>query len=98
MFRHTYCAALLQTLDQGAPVSVYTVAREMGHGGESMVRRVYGHLGQVRDRADVVEYRVEQFAAKLGDRLRGLDVTTYVTTGVDSQPDRVSDVAVTPRA
>jgi len=97
MFRHTYCAALLQTLDQGAPVSVYTVAREMGHGGESMVRRVYGQLGQVRDRADVVEYRVEQFAAKLGDRLRGLDVTTYVTTGVD-QPDRVSDVAVTPRA
>ena len=79
-------------------MSVYTVAREMGHGGESMVRRVYGQLGQVRDRADVVEYRVEQFAAKLGDRLRGLDVTTYVTTGVDSQPDRVSDVAVTPRA
>ena len=78
-------------------MSVYTVAREMGHGGESMVRRVYGQLGQVRDRADVVEYRVEQFAAKLGDRLRGLDVTTYVTTGVD-QPDRVSDVAVTPRA
>src|SRR5213594_2696726 len=25
MFRHTYCAARLQTLDQGAPVSVYTV-------------------------------------------------------------------------
>jgi len=31
----------------GAPVSTYTVAREMGHGGEAMVRRVYGHLGQV---------------------------------------------------
>ena len=42
MFRHTYCAARLQTLDAGAPVSVYTVAREMGHGGESMVRRVTG--------------------------------------------------------
>ncbi len=56
---------------QGAPVSVYTVAREMGHGGEWMVRRVYGHLGQVRHRAEVVEYRAEQFAAKLRDRLRG---------------------------
>ena len=63
-----------------------------------MVRRVYGHLGQVRHRADGVEYRVEQFAAKFGDLLRGLDVTTYVTTGVDSQPDRVSDDAVTSRA
>ena len=42
--------------------SVYTVAKEMGHGGESMVRRVYGHLGDVRHRAEVVEYRVEQYA------------------------------------
>ncbi len=30
MFRHTYCAARLQTLDQGAPVSVYTVAKRDG--------------------------------------------------------------------
>jgi len=30
-FRHTYCAARLQTLDQGAPVSPFTVARELGH-------------------------------------------------------------------
>jgi len=28
MFRHTYCAARLQTLDQGAPVSLFTVAKE----------------------------------------------------------------------
>ena len=40
-------------------------------GGESMVRRVYGHLGEVRHRAEVVEYRIEQHAAKLGDRLPG---------------------------
>jgi len=68
-FRHTYCAARLQTLDQGAPVSVFTVAKELGHGGDSMVKRVYGHLGQVRHRADVVEYRVEQHAKALGERL-----------------------------
>ena len=66
MFRHTYCAARLQTLDQGAPVSVFTVAREMGHGGDSMVRRVYGHLGTVRHRAEVVEYRIEQHAPIAG--------------------------------
>jgi hypothetical protein len=41
------------------------VGKELGHGGESMVRRVYGHLAQVRHRAEVVEYRVEQHFAKL---------------------------------
>lgn len=60
MFRHTYCAARLQTVDHGAPVSPFTVAREMGHGGDSLVKRVYGHLGEVRHRSSVVEYRLEQ--------------------------------------
>lgn len=68
-FRHTYCAARLQTLDRGEPVSPFTVAREMGHGGMSMVNRVYGHLGEVRHRAEVVEYSVEQHRDALGDRL-----------------------------
>jgi integrase len=87
VFRHTYCATRLQTLDQGAPVSVFTVAKEMGHGGEAMVRKVYGHLGTVRHRADVVEYRVEQHKAKLGDRVEALRAvvfgTTTDTTGLD---------------
>lgn len=86
MFRHTYCAARLQTLDRGAPVSPYTVARELGHGGDSMVKRVYGHLGHVRHRARVVEYRVSQHRKVLGKRLTAQRrtppplVTTAVTT------------------
>jgi len=32
----------LDTLDQGAPVSVCTVSRELGHGSEELVRRIYG--------------------------------------------------------
>jgi len=68
-FRHSYCAARLQTLDQGAPVSIYTVGRELGHGGETLVKRVYGHLGQVRHRSEVVEYRVEHFTRELEERL-----------------------------
>lgn len=56
MFRHTYCAARLQTLDRGAPVSPWTVGRELGHGGDSLVKRVYGHLGTVRERGEVVEF------------------------------------------
>src|SRR5690606_33287442 len=66
MFRHTYCAARLQTLDHGAPVPTFTVARELGHGGTSLVERVYGHLGTVRHRSDAVEYRVEQHREVLG--------------------------------
>jgi integrase len=38
--RHSYCAARLQTLDGGAPVSIYTVSRELGHTSPAMVQRV----------------------------------------------------------
>ena len=72
VFRHTYCAARLQTLDRGAPVSAWTVAKEMGHGGRSLVDRVYGHLGEVRHRSDAVEYRADQHAEVLGERLVAL--------------------------
>ncbi|HUQ14494.1 MAG TPA: hypothetical protein VM094_00425 [Gemmatimonadales bacterium] len=64
-----WTAARLQTLDRGAPVSVYTVAREMGHGSEEMIRRVYAHLGTVRHRSEVVEFRLEQHPEALKDRL-----------------------------
>ncbi len=73
MFRHTYCSARLQTLDGGAPVSPFTVGKELGHGGTSMVERVYSHLGQVRHRSDVVEYRLEDHREALGERLAALE-------------------------
>jgi integrase len=69
MFRHTFCAARLQTLDNGAPVSAYTVSREMGHGSQKMVEDVYSHLGAVRHRSDVLEYRIEPFAEVLKEQL-----------------------------
>jgi integrase len=56
-FRHTYCAARLQTLDRGHPVSLWTVAKELGHGGTTLVERVYGHLGSIRQRSEFVEFR-----------------------------------------
>jgi integrase len=74
--RHSYCAARLQTLDHGAPVTPYTVSREMGHGSLDMVERVYAHLGTIRHRSEVVEYRVEQHAEKLRDRLQALGFGT----------------------
>lgn len=87
IFRHTYCAARLQTFDgyrvlgedeegneirEPIPVSRYTVAKEMGHGGTQLVERVYGHLGEVRHRAERVEYRADQHTEELGERLEAL--------------------------
>ena len=69
MFRHTYCVARLQTLDNGVAVSVLTVGRELGHGGDAMVEQVHGHLGDVRQRGAVVEYRVTKHRAILKARL-----------------------------
>jgi hypothetical protein len=57
-------------------VSPFTVGKELGHGGTSMVERVYSHLGQVRHRSDVVEYRIEQHREALGDRLKALKKLT----------------------
>jgi integrase len=59
-FRVTYATARLQTLDRGAPVSPWTVEKELGHGSRDMLEEVYGRLSEVRHRSDVVEYRVEQ--------------------------------------
>jgi integrase len=56
ILRHSYCAARLQTLDCGSPISPYTVARELGHRDLSMVLRIYGHLGKIRCRHDEVRF------------------------------------------
>jgi len=59
------------------------VGKELGHGSDALVWRVYGHLGETRRRAEAVEYRVEQHAARLKDRLAALRAT-------DSETDSVS--------
>lgn len=74
--RHTYCAARLQSLDGGAPVAPWTVARELGHSSTEMVERVYGHLGQVRHRGEGVSFLVEDHRATLGNRLTSLNQAT----------------------
>ena len=60
MFRHTYISARIQTTQNGAPVAAFTVAREVGHSSTAMIEKVYGHLGQVQHRSEVVEYRTKQ--------------------------------------
>ena len=41
-----------------------------------MVEKVYSHLGQVRHRSDVVEYRLEHHREELGERLKALEKMT----------------------
>lgn len=55
LFRHTYTAARLQTLDNRHPVSLYTVSRELGHSSTRTTERIYSHLGEIRHRREVVE-------------------------------------------
>lgn len=55
--RHTYAAARMQTLDHDAPVSPYTVMRELGHGSIALIEKTYGHLMNTRHRSAVVEYK-----------------------------------------
>lgn len=52
-----YAAARLQTLDHGAPVSPYTVMRELGHRSIELIEKTYGHLLNARQRSKFVEYR-----------------------------------------
>lgn len=57
-FRHTYATARLQTTDGGKQISLWTVAKELGHKNVSRVEDTYGHPSHYRPRGEVVEYRV----------------------------------------
>ena len=67
--RHSYCAARLQTVEHGYPVAPFTVSRELGHTSLTMVEKVYSHLGKVRHRSEVVEFRVKNHAKELREKL-----------------------------
>jgi hypothetical protein len=49
-----------------------------------MVRKVYAHLGAIRHRSEVVEYRVEQHLERIGDRLQRLGLAKASDTGKDT--------------
>ncbi len=53
-------------------MSAYTVAKELSHGGDHLVKRIYGHLGAIGHRSEVVEYRAENHKDLIGDRLGAL--------------------------
>lgn len=56
VFRHTYTATRIQTLDGDRPVALFTVARELGHKSVDRIEDVYGHLQSRRQRLPEVRY------------------------------------------
>lgn len=58
VFRHTYATARLQTTDGGKQISLWTVAKELGHKTVARVEDTYGHPSHYRPRGEVVEYRL----------------------------------------
>ena len=56
IFRHTYATARLQTTDGGKQISLWTVAKELGHKNVSRIEDTYGHPSHYRPRGEVVEY------------------------------------------
>ena len=57
-FRHTYATARLQTTDGGSQISLWTVAKEMGHKSVARIEDTYGHASHYRPRGEAVEYRI----------------------------------------
>lgn len=55
-FRHSYTAARIQTLEHGAPVHIWQVARELGHQSTQQIESRYGHLARVTERAEEVAF------------------------------------------
>lgn len=56
-FLSPLAAARPQTTDAGAPVSPYTVVKELGHGSPKPREEAYGHRMEPRSRSAEVEFR-----------------------------------------
>lgn len=59
------------------------MVRDLGNAGDSLVKRIYGHLGMIRYRAEVVGYRVEYHRGVLGGRLRFVENRGLVRGRID---------------
>jgi len=68
-FRVTYATARSQTVEDGAPVALWTVMHEMGHTSIRMLEKVYNRAIRSRQRREHVEFRWEDHAAAVGHRL-----------------------------
>ena len=65
IFRHTYATARLQTTDHGKQISLWTVAKELGHKTVARIEDTYGHPSHYRPRGEVVEYKKRTLAGSL---------------------------------
>lgn len=59
----------LQTTDNRKQISLWTVAKELGHKTVARVEDTYGHPSYYRPRDEVVEYRIENQRELVAGRL-----------------------------
>jgi integrase len=67
--RTTWVSHRLQCLDGAARISSFTVREEAGHGSLALIERHYGRLPLVRRPSEHVEFRVEDWADLLAEKL-----------------------------
>ncbi len=81
-FAYELIATMLLTGGRPSEVTALTAGRRepvprsgdhSRHGGDALVRRVYGHLGTVRHRSASVEFRVEQHRITLRKHIARLN-------------------------
>jgi hypothetical protein len=85
-------SSIPRTLDLGTLVSVYTVARELGHGGDSPLKRACSPPGEHPQRAEPIGFRIgRQREVVPQERLRLLPrfVRGVLTLILVPRPDRL---------
>lgn len=72
MFRTSYITHRLASIDHGAPIEPYKVAREVGHNSLKMIMRVYGRVQRRRVRMEEFAFRSDAIGPRMRERLDGV--------------------------
>lgn len=84
MFRHTYCAARLQTTDGGVPITKIKVARELGHRKSDITEGVYAHVDPgmtLIPRREYVEFTLADYPGLVEEKAAALEAASQQRNG-----------------
>jgi integrase len=84
VFRHTYCAARLQTTDGGVPIAKIKVARELGHRKSDITEGVYAHVDPgktLMPRREYVEFSLADYPGLVEKKFVALQAASKQRNG-----------------
>lgn len=84
VFRHTYCAARLQTTDGGVPIAKIKVARELGHRKSDITEGVYAHVDPgmtLMRRRERVEFTLADYPGLVEEKAVALQTLSQQRNG-----------------